>query len=273
VVISDLYRYVFIEQPHTACTAIREELVASYRGRPILRKHATYLEFLAAATPQQRRYFTFSGIRNPLDEAVTNYCKYLGNHKGRYTDPARLGARAHRRAAYEFVAREGHSFADYLAEFHRLPFDNDTLIAHRDLDYVIRYERLQDDFAEVLRRLGIEQVRPLPVVNRTEGKAPYLSYYDEPAQARARSIFGPYMRKWGYDLPEPWPDRRVPARATLAFDALGMIRSVYRRRIRGHDNPIARARMMLADAARARHASAVLGAEPGEGGEEASESH
>lgn len=34
----------------------------------------------------------------------------------------------------------------------------------------MRFENLQADFAQVLNLLGIEQIRPLPVINRTSDK-------------------------------------------------------------------------------------------------------
>ena len=250
LIISDRYRYLFIEQPHTASTAIHRELVELYDGRPILHKHATWPEFLAVATPEQKRYFVFAAIRNPLDEVVSNYFKYKSDHRGRYSDPGRLGRKRHRREAFDFVADDSRGFPDYLARYHRLPFDNDTLIHHRRMGYVIRYERLQEDFAEVLRRIGVEPVRPLPVVNKTELKGDYLSYYTPEAQDRARRVFGPFMGKWGYSLPASWPRGDVPLGARLRFRVLGVARYVYRRYIRTGSN--APARLMIGAFARIR---------------------
>ncbi|MBA3404443.1 MAG: hypothetical protein H0U13_07160, partial [Gemmatimonadaceae bacterium] len=68
MIISDRHRYLFVELPRTGSTAIHRELCAMYDGEPILQKHATYGDFLKIATDDQRRYFVFSTVRNPLDD-------------------------------------------------------------------------------------------------------------------------------------------------------------------------------------------------------------
>jgi hypothetical protein len=73
MVISHTYKYLFVELPHTASTAIHQELCENYEGIPIIRKHAPYHEFIRIATAEEKVYFVLSGIRNPLDEAVSIY--------------------------------------------------------------------------------------------------------------------------------------------------------------------------------------------------------
>jgi hypothetical protein len=230
VIISDAHRYLFVEQPHTACTAIRDELIELYGGQPMLTKHATYAEFLRVATPAQKRYFVFSGLRDPLDERVSMFFKYRTDQGAKYSRRIRrhrLGDR--QRAAYDYAHEDGADVAGFVRRFHRLPYDNDTLIRHDRMDEVIRFEHLQDDFARTLRRLGLEQVRPVPVVNRTSGRGSYLDYYPPDIRAHAAWVFGPFMRHWGYPLPADWPGVSVPRSAAILFRLLRPMRYVYRR--------------------------------------------
>ena len=247
MIISDEHRYVFVEQPHTACTAIRDELTAFYGGRPILDRHATYAAFLRAATPDQKRYFVFSGLRNPLDERVSLYCKYRTDHHHKYSRRFKRLAERQQHAFVE-VAAEHADFSTFLRHYHRRPYDNDMLIHHARMDDLIRFESLQDDFARVLRRLGLPQVRPLPMVNPTDGRGQYLDYYPPELRPHAARVFGPFMRRWGYDLPPEWGDVRVPLAWTAGYHVLGAIRYVYRRYLdvgslnvrRPASNPVAR---------------------------------
>ena len=71
MMISHQHRYVYIEVPRTGSSAVRRELREMYDAEPILRKHATYRDFLRQASADEKTYFAFSGIRNPLDVAVT----------------------------------------------------------------------------------------------------------------------------------------------------------------------------------------------------------
>jgi hypothetical protein len=257
VIISDSHRYLFIEQPHTACTAIRNELVELYAGRPILDKHATYADFLRVATAEQKRYFIFSGIRSPLDEAVSVYFKYRTDHKGRYsTDPDSLSGIE--RETFDYVVAGESDYARYLRRFYRRPFDNTTLIAHHRFDHIIRFEHLQRDFGRALELLGLEQVRPLPVVNKTSQRGSHLDYYPPEIRPHAARVFGPFMRKWRYPLPSDWVGIRVPWSWVVAFRVLGVGRYVSRRYLRPRANPAARAALAIIDPAR-RLAYRVLG--------------
>ena len=80
MIISHQHRYLFVELPHTASTAIRRELLANYDGSSILHRHATYIDFERIASPDERSYFVFSCIRNPLDVAVTLYHRLRGTN-------------------------------------------------------------------------------------------------------------------------------------------------------------------------------------------------
>ncbi|MET1232508.1 MAG: hypothetical protein ABWY52_06625 [Candidatus Limnocylindrales bacterium] len=232
MIISDEHRYVFVEQPHTACTAIRAELLELYGGRPILKKHATYAEFLRVATPAQKRYFVFSGIRNPLDERVSMFFKYRTDHKRKYSKGEQSRSLSERqRDEFAYVTAEQADFGTYLRRFYRRPYDNDTLIYHKRMDAIIRFENVQEDLSRVLERLGLEQVRPLPVVNQTSERGEYLDYYPKAIRPHAARIFGPFMQKWGYPMPDAWIGIRVPRSAIVSFRVLGVCRYIYRRYI------------------------------------------
>jgi hypothetical protein len=241
MIISHKHKYLFIELPHTGTTAIARELRAHYDGKSILRKHGHYTEFLRVATPEEKEYFVFSGIRNPLDEAVSLYFKYKTDHHSRFSKPSR-GSSVTRRdlERFRFVRDTNATFADYFRRFYRFPYSNWSSVSHRDFDFVVRFEHLQEDFAAVLARLGIPPVRPLPVVNKTKEKEHFLSYYTPDLVPRARRVFGPFLREWGYGLPPEWGGAGVPALALLEYRALNVVRSFYWRRVRWSDGLLGR---------------------------------
>jgi hypothetical protein len=218
MIISHRHRYVFVELPRTGSSAVRRELRELYDGVPILHKHSTYDEFRRQASADERQYFVFSAIRNPLDDAVSRYFKIKTDQRQRFSDVSR---QRHQRPLntmldarmFRYVARTGADFSDFFLHFYRLPFDTWASLDHRRFDHVMRFEHLADDFAAVLRRIGIEPVRPLPSRNATgERERSFASYYTPPARRRARRVFGPYMRRWGYEFPADW---ELPAPSTL----------------------------------------------------------
>lgn len=239
MIISHRYRYVFVELPRTGSTAIRQELREHYDGEPILKKHATYDEFLRSATDDEKRYFVFSTVRNPLDDIVSHYFKLRTDHKGRYTDPAR--APRNRRllnriidtVQSRYVTGRDTDFASFLRRFYVFPYDTWASLSHERFDYVMRFERLADDFAIVLERLGIEPVRPLPVVNATATRRrSFVDYYTPDLIPRARRVFGPYMERWGYAFPESWPVKRPTTMDRAQYRLYGFFARFYWRYVR-----------------------------------------
>lgn len=262
VIISSEHRYVFVELPRTGSTAIRKELVSQYGGRAILDKHSTYRDFLRVADEDEKRYFVFSGVRNPLDDAVSHYFKLKTDHHGRFTDQARrryrlgnTGADVYRRSGlnrrgerpvrrrlnerldnrkFDYIHRRDADFADFFRRYHWLPYDNWSRLSHGAIDRVIRFEHLRDDFAAVLDALSLEMKRTLPVMNKTSDKeVDYLRYYTEEIISLAKFVYGPYMRKWGYRFPSEWGDEPPPRWHDWLYEALGVPRSVYWTRLRG----------------------------------------
>ncbi len=208
MIISEKYRYLFLETPRTGSTAIAKELCELYGGREILRKHSTYYDFLKIAKEDKKEYFVFAGVRNPLDSIVSKYLKYKNNHKGRFSDPQSLvenGGWVTPIDIKRFEFAKVNEIDAFIEKFYKTPFINTLSIHHSKCNFVIKFETLSEDFTEVLDQLGIVQKRVLPVVNKTEKKST-MSYehFKIPLQKKAVNIFGPYMREWGYKTPSNW---------------------------------------------------------------------
>ena len=119
MIISHEHRYVFVEIPHTGSHSIAAELVDYHGGQRILRKHANLTQFMAQASAEERKYFVFGTVRNPLDTAVTDYSKLASNHNEQFTDPTRLisvGGHITRDHVeeFDFVNRAGHDFETFM---------------------------------------------------------------------------------------------------------------------------------------------------------------
>lgn len=237
MIISHRYRYVFVELPRTGSTAIRHELRELYDGEPIIRKHATYDEFRRQAAPRELEYFSFSAIRNPLDDVISRYYKLRTDHKERFTDPR---VRARQRPVnrfiddrmYRFLQRPDADFPTFFMHFYVLPYDTWASLSHEGLDYVMRFERLADDFATALRKIGIEPARPLPVVNATSRPRGIAEHYPPETRRRARRVFGPYLQRWGYHFPEDWGIGRPTTGEVAQYRLYSFLAGLYWRYVR-----------------------------------------
>lgn len=231
MVISHRYKYLFVELPRTGSTAIGRELCAYYNGLKILHKHSTYDDFLRIASDQERTYFVFSSIRNPLDSTVSLYFKYKSDHRKQFSQEKNTHSRVLRffsQGQFNFVLNTDADFRTYFLKFYKVPYNNWSSLSHRTFDYVIRFENLQDDFSEALRQIGIEQVRPLPSSNKTGGREKdFLAYYTPETIARAKWVFGPFMDEWGYEFPSEWGDEPVPWLSWMEFHCLNLFRTIY----------------------------------------------
>jgi hypothetical protein len=233
MIISHKHKYLFLEIPHTGSTAISKELRANYAGVPILRKHAFYPEFLSVASPEEKAYTVIAGIRNPLDEAVTQFHKYQTNHDGIYTDKANLRANGgwltpDNLVRFRFIQENDADFETYFMRFYTRTYTNVINMVGNALDVVIRFEHLQEDFGRALEHLGVEQIRPLPHTNPTSGrKRDFRSYYTPACYERAKQVFGPYMARWGYEFPRQWGLSAVPWTNKVSYRVQDVIKRFY----------------------------------------------
>ena len=232
MIISHKHRYLFVEVPRTGSTAISAELREHYSGESILKKHAYYSTFLKQASDDEKTYRVFSGVRNPLDDAVSNYRK-LATRPRDYYAGSRRNLRKH-----DQINGEGLSFSDYFQTFYRFPFDHWTSTYHRQFAKIIRFESLQDDFADAIRMIGADLVRPLPHKNKTNRQGDFVSYYTKDDIAHAAWIFGPYMQAWGYEFPREWAIESVPVFSTLIYRLMSRGRKVYWNDVRQNDGVI-----------------------------------
>jgi len=241
MIISHRHRYVFVEMPRTGSGAVADELEQYYDGHEILRKHATYSDFLRDATDDERKYFSFSSVRNPLDVAVTRYAHLRANKDNRFTSARQISIRNSlasklERRIHRWIVKRDADFEEFLLRWYLLPYDTWTSLDHRRLDLVMRTETLSEDFSRALELIGVEPARGLPVVNATPGReSDFVSSYTPKAIKRATWVFGPYMREWGYAFPESWGEVRVPWWSRTLMRVVRVPRMVYWRYFRFAD--------------------------------------
>ncbi|HEY7523285.1 MAG TPA: sulfotransferase family 2 domain-containing protein [Candidatus Limnocylindrales bacterium] len=232
MIVSHEHRYVFVEVPRTGSSSISAELREMYGGLRVLTKHATYPEFARQASADELRYFVFAGVRNPLDDMVSQYFKLRTHHRKVSGRRSRLRGRRlyawldHRMSSY--LERTEADFSAWFLRYKVLPYDSIASHSRKRFDYVIRFEQLAGDFAHALERIGLEPLRPLPNHNRTSMRErDFASYYTPAAIQRARRVLGPHMQEWGYSFPGEWGVAPPSALHRAEYLAMGLLRRVY----------------------------------------------
>jgi Sulfotransferase family len=148
-----------------------------------IKKHSTLAQYRAALGEARfRDLYKFTCVRNPWDRMVSYY---FGT--------AQLVETWDRKEFRKLILR-ALSVRDYLQldQGEPDPFDN--------MDYIMRFENLADDFRAVSARLGIPAA-PLPQYNRSN-REHYSKYYDEELRELIRKRFTPEIDRFGYAFEE-----------------------------------------------------------------------
>lgn len=232
-IISRARRYLFIMPPRTGCTAIGEgvllpELSGEWfpaegitdptTGHTILdRKHCDLAELRRhrlLGDQERQGLFTFATTRNPFDSLVSHYYKRRTVRNRELADPESF---VHRRPhAVEGIKLATEVPFEEWLDYHLRPKSSrqrvraflrgsafnrgDMYVRYaQGVDYVMRYERLQDDFAEVQRRIGVEQPVEIPRINATPSRDPdYRSYYTPRSRRLVEKVFAADLAHFGY---------------------------------------------------------------------------
>ena len=236
MVISRKYKYCFIEYPRSASYAIRKDLMQFYGGEDWLEKHSSYHAFVKSLPEEHQDYFVFASIRNPLEDIVSIYNVYRTNASGRATPEFwknyKWYIRWYEMRRAKFFSGDGDkSFQEFFKHYFRLPYVKPRIVAEfsdAKIDHIIRVENLQHDFAAVLKKMNIPQVRPIEIVNRSsEDHIDLDKYYTEDIRQRAVRVVGPMMKFMGYNFPQHWKAMEVPRASRVYFAAVKPLASYF----------------------------------------------
>ncbi|MBK9554267.1 MAG: hypothetical protein IPO47_00275 [Bacteroidetes bacterium] len=125
MVIDHRYKFIFVELPLTATSAISKEIREQYGCEPFLNKHATYDDFLRKASPAEKKYQAIGSVRNPLDQTVSMYFKYKNDLDQRFSSGRKRPGKWLRKSLaknrdavrYQFIIQNNADFETYFLKF------------------------------------------------------------------------------------------------------------------------------------------------------------
>ena len=142
-------------------------------------KHSTLAEYRAALGEEQfRGLFKFTCVRNPWERMVSDYFR-----------PTRQPQTWDRKEFRKMVSK-----ALAVPDFLRL--EKDDANPFGNVDYIMRFENLAEDFRQVCARLDID-ADPLPAYNRST-RDHYSKYYDDELRDFVRKRFATEIEHFGY---------------------------------------------------------------------------
>ena len=214
---------LLLQAPHTGSTSLgtllRERLggemllrerVRDERGRIVLRqKHQTLGQLLAAGliTPEQREgLLVVVGVRDPYDLVFTEYARH--REAGAIPAPERLLRRLgvlgsdYSPGDFERFVRRRYRPGRLLGSLGRRPFVPVDWTA--GADHIIRFERMQADLDEALRKVGVTEPLPLPHRNPTSsrGERHYSELYTPASREIVTAAYQRELDRFGYTFVE-----------------------------------------------------------------------
>jgi hypothetical protein len=150
---------------------------------PTILKHSSLSEHQGALPPEVfHSLYKFAVLRNPWERMISWF--FSPHHlRQREWDRAKFLAFLSTRKATRHYTCLSRSLAE-------------APTLSNDLDFLMRFEQLDEHFAEVCRRLDIPG-RPLPKYNRST-RAHYSHYYDDELEALVGALFHEEIAFGGY---------------------------------------------------------------------------
>jgi hypothetical protein len=181
-------------------------------------------------------YLTFATVRNPFDRYATAYQRLVGPwwekvvQSDHPNTPANRSGKVNRKRYVKKIQQEmdlarGGNFEQWLTRKIIVPqqldqrlvrglkslYKKDALLLSNKsfkmniaypmihgVDEVIRYEHLERDFNNILRKVGITEYISVPHTNKTPGKQSYRDHYTPKARAIIEEELGEELALFGY---------------------------------------------------------------------------
>jgi hypothetical protein len=238
-ILSRKYEYLFLMPPGTGCRAVGERvLIPQFDGeffpsQFILDDDGGVLVHFGHATSDElirhgllrdeelAQLFKFTTVRNPFDWLVTHYTRLRTIYGKMLEDPEayeerhpeirnpRMVRSIQLSLRYPFDDWIDHRFQSRRARkrLHRGPKrykkPKGLFVDYvRGADFVMRFERLEEDLNEVLRRVGAgDGGVELPRFNVTQARErDYRGYYTPKAREIVEYAYGPELERFGYSF-------------------------------------------------------------------------
>ena len=209
MIISHAHRFIFFAVPRTGTWSIREAL-APHLAQDDWRQHALHgraklpipelaahrhghlsLRDVAAHLPTDvwKTYFKFAFVRNPFERFVSAYVFLLRatlseNHSPRDVTQGMKTALGRQRFRRRILIQPQCHFLE----------DSEGRLG---IEYIGRYERLEADFAQICRQIGVSA--SLGQVN-TSDHLHFSHYYDAELRSIVADLYSEDIRRFGYSF-------------------------------------------------------------------------
>jgi hypothetical protein len=208
------HKFIFIQVPKTGSTSVQNTLKkygGTVKRTGIYNKHIPYSKLQKTEDFKNiTEYFSFSFIRNPWDWLVSNYFYCRGVHRP-YLD--RYNSKLAKQNCTKIFSAMSlrkkilnpMGFEEWLFWYTNNNFATQLeIIENTDkkvsLDFIGKYENLQEDFNIICDKIGIPKQK-LPFKNASKHKH-YTEYYDDETRQIVAERYAKDIEYFGYEFGE-----------------------------------------------------------------------
>jgi len=199
--ISHKHKYIFVHVPKVAGGSIRRaDLPGQNFGHNIRNKNFKYFKDIKKSTNQ----FSFAFVRNPWDRCVSAF-RYLSNGGCNHAD---------KKDAEKFIREYQNDYPGFIRHYkfsnaflEQLHFkqqykwicdDNDNVL----VDFLGRFENLQDDFNIVCDKIGVPRRKLIHHKKPKSKHKHYTEYYDDETKQIVAELYAKDIEYFGYKFGE-----------------------------------------------------------------------
>lgn len=95
----------------------------------------------------------------------------------------------------KWIKQEQPTFEQFLKKKYTLPYCDWSILDHSRMNYIISFEKLNEDFKTALTKIGLQPVRNLPQKNVTKEKASLADHLSSTSRAELERVFGPFLKE------------------------------------------------------------------------------
>ena len=206
--INHKHNFIFIHIPKTAGETLSAALqvrIQTYKHtfqleKEIADKHETITEYMSL-NPNNNDYFKFAFVRNPWDRVVSLWSYYVKRNIAPVSDNNFKTCIKNLETLFCKVPDNYYSNSQRKINllYPQYHFISDWY-GNNVLDYIGRFENLQEDFDTVCDKIGIPQ-QQLPHTNKSNHKH-YTEYYDDETREIVAEKYAKDIEYFGYKFGE-----------------------------------------------------------------------
>lgn len=190
MVISDKNKFLFLEYPKSATKSIRTSLMGLTGSRWYTggsKRHGG-IDQSMIHFPQAKEYFKFAFVRNPWCRTVSFYL----------FKKARSSNKIYKELSFKEYVNSSDHFKSTTTFF------NFGLNSEISLDFIGRFENLEEDFYTACGKIGIKGIKiPLKQLNKRRFKyKSYTEYYDDDTREVIAEKYKKDIEYFGYKFGE-----------------------------------------------------------------------